>query len=79
MAFDSGIDRLDSGVCERGGDKREGFAFFDITRLTSIFFKHLEARERSGGRCRRAKDVYVINVGKDQTVRVISLQDFKDV
>jgi hypothetical protein len=25
VAFDSGIDRLDSGVCERGGDKREGF------------------------------------------------------
>ena len=49
MAFDSGIDRLDSGVCERGGDKREGFAFFNITRLTSFFFKHLEARERSGG------------------------------
>jgi hypothetical protein len=41
VAFDSGIDRLDSGVCERGGDKREGFAFFNITRLTSIFFKHL--------------------------------------
>ena len=73
MAFDSGVDRLDSGVCERGGDKREGFAFFNITRLASVFFKLLEARERSGGRCGRAKDVNVINVGKDQTIREVSL------
>jgi hypothetical protein len=73
VAFDSGIDRLDSGVCERGGDKREGFAFFNITRLTSIFFKHLEARERSGGRCGRAKNIYIINVGHDQTIREVSL------
>jgi hypothetical protein len=69
VAFDSEIDRLDSGVCERGGNKREGFTFFNITRLTSVLFKHFEAHKRSGGRCGRAKDIYVINVGKDQTIR----------
>jgi hypothetical protein len=80
VAFDSvGIDRLDRGVCERGGDKREGFTFFNITRIASIFFKQLEARERSNGRCGRAKDIYIINVSKDQAARVISLQDSKDV
>jgi hypothetical protein len=79
VAFDSGTDRPDIGVGKRGSDRREGFALFNVTCIASSFFQHPEARKRSGGRCRWAKDVDFINVGKDQTTKEVSRQGFKDV
>ena len=56
VAFDSGINRLYIVVGKRGNNRREGFTFFNVTCIASLFFQHLEARKRGGGRCGRVND-----------------------